>query len=152
MTTEPLPRRHPDYVAPTLAPAADFRRYAKRIGHRPPDPHARDIAAVIARKHCAGRTGRTGDKDVLDALQDPPNDACDTSRAIAWLLDTIRIEEVTKLTVRCGVTYEALARHVRVKAQQRDDLVMYLNQYSIPPDGETVHDAFFDRNSRREPS
>ena len=105
--------RHPDHVAPVLEPAAAFRRYTARYGRREPGPNAVNIAAVIARKHCAGRPGELDGHDVLAAFRRPPDPDCDTCGAIGWLLESIRIPEVTKLAVRCGVAYEDLAAHLR---------------------------------------
>ena len=124
--------RHPDHVAPVLEPAAAFRRYTARYGRREPGPNAVNIAAVIARKHCAGRPGELDGHDVLAAFRRPPDPDCDTCGAIGWLLESIRIPEVTKLAVRCGVAYEDLAAHLRAQVQQRPDLIRYLNQYAIP--------------------
>ncbi len=125
-------RRHPDYVAPVLAPAAAFRRYTAQYGRCEPAPNAASIAAMIARKHCAGRPGDLDGHDILAAFRRPPDPRCDTSGAIGWLLESIRIPEFTKLAVRCGVAYEDLAAHLRAQVRQRPDLVRYLNQYAIP--------------------
>ena len=68
---------------------------------------------------------------MLRAFREGPERNDEGARAIMWMLGTITIAECTKLIVRCGVRYEEMARFVRAKAQQRDDLVRYLNQFTV---------------------
>ena len=124
-------RRHPAYVRPALRSADAFRHYTEICGSNPPQRNARHIAAAIARKHCAGRQGNLDGQAIIDALRREPDPACQTSGAIRWMLGSITIPECTKLAVRCGVRYEDLAAHLRARVQQRDDLVRYLNQFTI---------------------
>ena len=124
-------RKHPAYVRPVLQSADVFRRYSDVYGSNPPQSNALNIAAVIARKHCAGRRGNLDGQALLDALRRDPDPACETSGAIGWMLGSITIPECTKLAVRCGVRYEHLAARLRARVQQRADLVRYLNQFTV---------------------
>lgn len=128
-------RKHPAYVRPALRSADAFRRYTEACGSNPPQRNARHIAAVIAQKHCAGRRGNLDGQAILDALRRDPDPTCETSGAIGWMLSSITIPECTKLAVRCGVRYEHLAAHLCARVQQRDDLVRYLNQFTVDTGG-----------------
>ncbi|MCY4430708.1 MAG: hypothetical protein OXC11_10010 [Rhodospirillales bacterium] len=114
-----------------LRSAEAFRRFTVACGSNPPQSNARHVAAVIARKHCAGRRGDLDGQALLDALRRDPDPTCAASGAIGWMLGSITIPECTKLAVRCGVRFEDLAAHLRARMQQRDDLVRYLNQFTV---------------------
>ncbi len=145
-------RKHPAYARAVLRSADAFRCYTETYGSNPPLENARHIAAVIARKHCAGRRGSLDGQAILDALRRDPDPTCETSHAIKWMLSSITIPECTKLVVRCGVRYEHLAAHLRTKLQQRDDLIQYLNPFTVdtgekdtgtpPPSRTTAPNAF----------
>ena len=124
-------RKHPQYMRPALRSADAFRRYTQAYGAKLPHPNAGDIASAIARRHCAGRAGTVHGRTLLEALRRNPDPACPASGAIRWMLTTIAIPECTKLVVRCGVRYEDIAKHLRAKVRQRDDLVRYLNQFTV---------------------
>lgn len=114
-----------------LKNAEAFARYAERYPGSEPRADAEQIAGAIARKHCAGRRGRVSGAAVLEALRAGPDPACDASNAVDWMLGSISIPECMKLVVLCGVRYEELARALRARAQQREALVRYLNQFAI---------------------
>ena len=124
-------RRHPRYEAPRLRDEEAFRRYSQMYCGQEPGENAEKVAQMIARKHCAGRRGNLNGSDVLRAFRAGPEKNDDGAKAIMWMLGTISIPECTKLVVRCGVRYEEIARFVRAKEQKRDDLVRYLNQFTV---------------------
>ena len=126
-----IARRRGD-PSPELAPPDAFRRYRETYGRSARSAGATRIAARIGRKHCAGRAGRPDGEELLQALDRLPGADCPMSGAIDWLLDRIQPSECTRLIVYCGVTPEALARHLRAKPVPRPDLVNYLNQFTVP--------------------
>lgn len=87
---------------------------------------------MIARKHCAGRRRKPDGEEILRAFRRGPESNDEEAKAIMWILGTITIAECVKLVVRCGVSYEEIARFARAGTQKRDDLVRYLNQFTIP--------------------
>lgn len=115
----------------TLRSEAEFSNYAAR--HAPPTPaaDAEAIAQMIARKHCAGRRGSIDGAGVLAALAAPPGATGDASRAVSWMLSTIRAHECALLVTRCGVGPANLARHVRARPVHRTAIVRFLNQFAI---------------------
>ena len=125
-------RRRPPGEPAALRPEAEFRNYAAR--HRSPAAagEAEAIARTIARKHCAGRIGAIDGAEILAALAAPPDSDRDASRAVGWMLSTIRPHECVLLVTRCGVRHEDLARHVRARPHQRASIVRFLNQFTIP--------------------
>lgn len=124
-------RRHPRYEAPRLRDAEAFRRYSQAYPGQKPLKNAEKIVQMIARKHCAGRRGTLTGRDVLETFREGPEKDDDRTKAIMWMLGTISIPECTKLVVRSGVRYEEIASFVRAKKQKRDDLVRYLNQFTV---------------------
>ena len=86
---------------------------------------------MIARKHCAGRRGTIDGAGILAALGAPPDASSDASRAVSWMLSTIRTHECAMLVTRCGVGPEALARHVRARPVHREAIVRFLNQFTL---------------------
>ena len=125
-------KRRPEGEPAALRPEAEFSNYAAR--HRPPAAadEAEAIARTIARKHCAGRNGAIDGAEVLAALAAPPDSRSGASRAVGWMLSTIRPHECVLLVTRCGVRHEDLARHVRARPRQRAAIVRFLNQFTIP--------------------
>ena len=124
-------RRHPRYKAPRLRDEEAFRRYSQAYRAQEPGENAANVARMIARKHCAGRRGNLNGSDVLRAFREGPEKDGDGARAIMWMLGAISIPECTKLIVRCGVRYEEIARFVRAKEHKREDLIRYLNQFTV---------------------
>ena len=96
-----------------------------------PAPNALGIAQRIVRKHCAGYRRRLDGKEVLETLRLGPVKGDERTEAVMWMLATVSIAECTKLIVRCGASYEQIARFARENEQVRDDLVRYLNQFAI---------------------
>ena len=86
---------------------------------------------MIARKHCAGRRGSIDGGEILAALAAPPDSTGDASRAVSWMLSTIRAHECALLVTRCGVGPANLARHVRARPVHRAAIVRFLNQFTI---------------------
>lgn len=116
-----------------------LRRYSRRPRRSDGTPRNTAVAnppptqpASRRRSRASTAPGDLDGHDILAAFRRPPDPRCDTSGAIGWLLESIRIPEFTKLAVRCGVAYEDLAAHLRAQVRQRPDLVRYLNQYAIP--------------------
>lgn len=124
-------RRHPRYRPEKLRSREAFRRYSMGHGGQVPAANAPGIAQLIVRKHCAGYHRRLDGKEVLETLREGPVAGDERTEAIMCTLGTVSIAECTKLVVRCGATYEQIARFVREKEQVRDDLVRYLNQFAI---------------------
>ena len=124
-------RRQPGREPAALRPEAEFSNYAAR--HEPPaaTDEAEAIACTIARKHCAGRDGTIDGARILAALAAPPDPGTDASRAVDWMLSTIRPHECVLLVTRCGVRHADLARHVRARPHQRASIVRFLNQFTI---------------------
>ena len=114
-----------------LRPQAEFSNYAARHGPPTPADDATEIAQTIARKHCAGRRGAIDGAGILAALAAPPDPTRDASRAVSWMLSTIRPHECVLFIARCGVRHEDLARHVRARPLQRTAIVRFLNQFTI---------------------
>ena len=124
-------RRHPRYRAEKLRSREAFRRYSTRHGGQVPAENALGIAQLIVRKHCAGYRRRLDGREVLETLKEGPVKGDERTEAVMWMLGTVSIAECTKLIVRCGATYEQIARFAREKEHVRDDLVRYLNQFAI---------------------
>ena len=98
-----------------LRPDEDFGRYMRQqpAAARSREPDAEDVAGVIARKHCAGRTGRVDGADILESLNGEPARNDDGRCAVGWLLSSLAPHECALLITRCGVSPRSLARHVR---------------------------------------
>ena len=128
-------RRHPDYVRPRLRSTREFELYSRSHAQNEANADATALAQAIARKHCAGRKGTVTGTEILEAFRSGPDPENNGSQAIIWMLDTMSIAECTKVIIRCGIRYEDVARYVRKKPQQRDELVRYLNQFTIRSDG-----------------
>ena len=108
-----------------------FARYTQRHGTPVPALDGEGIAGMIARKHCAGRRGAVTGAGILAAIAGRPDPESDASLAVSWMLSSIRPHECAILVARCGVSSEALARHVRARAQQRPEIARFLNQFAI---------------------
>ena len=130
MSTSALARKR-RHRARALHDEIAFARYSAKHRANEPDPNAEAIAQTIARKHCAGHQKRVIGSEVIKALQRGPNEHSPTSNAVRWMIGSIRIPDCTRLVLQCGIRYEDLARYVRVRPQQRTDLVRYLNQFTI---------------------
>lgn len=124
-------RRRGSVEPATLRPAAEFANYAARHEAPVPAEDAEAIARTLARKHCAGRRGSIDGATILAALAAPPDPTSDASRAVGWMLSTIRAHECALLITRCGVRHDDLARHVRARPVQRAAIVRFLNQFTI---------------------
>lgn len=124
-------RRRGNGVPAALRPEAEFSNYAARHAPPPPTADAEAIAQMIARKHCAGRRGTIDGAGILTVLAAPPDATSDASRAVSWMLSTIRAHECALLVTHCGVGPEALARHVRARPVHREAIVRFLNQFTI---------------------
>ena len=124
-------RRRPEGEPAALRPQSEFSNYATRHGPPTATDEAEAIAGTIARKHCAGRNGGIDGAEILAALAAPPDSKSDASRAVGWMLSTIRPHECVLLVTRCGVRHEDLARHVRARPRQLPAIVRFLNQFTI---------------------
>ena len=132
-------RRHGHLEHVALRAPDAFTEYTRLYNHcfAAPLPQAEAIVRQIARKHCAGMAGpRPTGADILAALSRPPDAHCAGSRAVSWMLSTIQPHECAVLVTCCGVRVEDLARHVRVRSQQRPAIVRFLNQFAIMPEAE----------------
>ena len=114
-----------------LRSEGEFEAYSARYPAPTPAANAEAIAETIARKHCAGRRGSVNGAEVLAALADAADTTDDTSRAISWMLGSIRGNECALLVTRCGVRPADLARHVRSRATHPSAVVRFLNQFAI---------------------
>ena len=130
MSTSALARKR-RHRARALYDEKAFARYSAKHPANEPDPNAEAIAQTIARKHCAGHQKRVIGSEIINALQSGPNEHSPASNAVRWMIGTIKIPDCTRLVLQCGIRYEDLARYVRVRPQQRTDLVRYLNQFTI---------------------
>ena len=116
-----------------LRPDEDFGRYIRQqpAAVRSREPDAEDIAGVIARKRCAGRTGRVDGAGILESLNGEPARNDDGSCAVGWLLSSLAPHECALLITRCGVSPRSLARHVRAVPVRNERLVRFLNQFTV---------------------
>ncbi|MCY3941248.1 MAG: hypothetical protein OXG29_09260 [Gammaproteobacteria bacterium] len=113
-----------------LRPDEDFARYVNLYGAQRREPDAADVAQVIARKHCAGRKGQVDGATILEALNANPNQH-DGHGAANWVLSSIAPHECALLVTRCGVSPQALARHVRSRPVRREAIIRFLNQFAV---------------------
>ena len=123
--------RRRSHTEAALRNEAEFSNYSARHGTPKRADDAEAIAQTIARKHCAGRSGEIDGAGILAALAAAPDPECDASRAVGWMLSTIRPHECVLLVTRCGVRHEDLARHVRARPRQQPTIVRFLNQFTI---------------------
>ncbi len=132
-------RRHGHLEREALHAPDAFAEHTRLYSHcfAAPLPEGEAIVRRIARKHCAGMAGpRPTGTGILAALSCPPDVNCADSRAVSWMLSTIQPHECAILVTCCGVRVEDLARHVRVRGQQRPAIVRFLNQFAIIPEVE----------------
>lgn len=113
-----------------LRPDEDFARYATLYCAERSEPDAADVAQVLARKHCAGRKGQLDGAAMLASLNANP-DQHDGHSAANWMLSSIAPHECALLVTRCGVSPQALARHVRSRPVRRAAIIRFLNQFAI---------------------
>lgn len=132
-------RRHGHLERVALQAPDAFAEYTRLYSHCFAVPLSQSEAIVrrIARKHCAGMAGpRPTGAGILAALSLAPDANCADSRAVSWMLSTIQPHECAVLVTCCGVRVEDLARHVRVRSQQRPAIVRFLNQFAIVPEAQ----------------